>query len=125
LAIGFGVIAMILAGVGVFGVLWFHVSRRTKEIGIRMALGAQRADALRLVLRQSFVMTGIAVGIGLPLAVAAAWLLRAQFYGVGATDPRALLGSAALLSAIAIVAGVVPSQRASRVDPLIALREDG
>jgi ABC-type antimicrobial peptide transport system permease subunit len=125
LATGFGLLALILTAVGVFGVLWFHVSQRTKEIGIRMALGAQPADAMRLVLRQSLSMTAVAVALGLPLAVACAWVVRAQFYGVKPAEPLALIGSASLLTAIAIVASVVPSRHAARVDPLVALREDG
>ncbi|HEY4219105.1 MAG TPA: ADOP family duplicated permease [Gemmatimonadaceae bacterium] len=125
LATGFGFIALILTAIGVFGVLWFNVSQRTKEIGVRMALGAQRSDAVRLVLRQSFIMTAIAVAIGIPLAIGCAWTVRAQFFGVGPTNFPTLLGSSLLLAAIAMIASLIPCQHAARVDPLVALREDG
>jgi ABC-type antimicrobial peptide transport system permease subunit len=125
LATGFGIIALILTSMGVFGILWFYVSRRTREIGIRMAMGARPADAMLLVLRQSMTMTVIGLALGLPLAIGAAWTVRAQFYGVGPADPLVLLGSSMLLAAIAVVASVVPIRYATRVDPLVALREEG
>jgi ABC-type antimicrobial peptide transport system permease subunit len=125
LATSFGALALMLTAVGVFGSLWFHVTQRTKEIGIRMALGAQAADAVRLVLRQTLVMATIAVAFGVPLALACAWMVRAQLYGVKPADPLALIGAAALLTATAIAASVIPSRRAALVDPLIALREEG
>jgi predicted permease len=124
LATGFGVLALVLTAVGVFGVLWFHVSLRTKEIGLRMALGAQRADAVRLVLRQCVAMTAIAVVLGVPLAIGAAWVIRAQLYGVRPTDPKSQIGAVALLTAVGIAASIVPARRAAAVDPLTALRDE-
>ncbi len=118
-ASGFGVVALLLASIGIYGVLAHQVSHRTREIGIRMALGGEPASILRLVLRDGAVL--VAAGI------AGAWALRqiiaSQLYGVGALDPLVLGTVGAVLSAAAFVAGLIPARRASRVNPVVALAQ--
>jgi ABC-type antimicrobial peptide transport system permease subunit len=124
LATAFGGLAVLLAAIGVLGVLAFQVARRTKEIGVRMALGAQRADTVMLVVKQTLGMLAMALVVGVPCAAAAAWLVRSQLYGVAPWDARALLAGAAVILVAGLVASALPSYRASRVDPLVALREE-
>jgi ABC-type antimicrobial peptide transport system permease subunit len=124
LGTAFGVLAVLLATVGVLGVLAFQVTRRTKEIGVRMALGAQRRDTVFLVMRQTLGMLGVALAVGLPCAAAAAWLVRSQLYGVAPWDPRALLAATVITLAAGLAASAIPSYRAASVDPLVALREE-
>jgi putative ABC transport system permease protein len=118
----FGLLALALTAVGLNGVVAYTASQRTHEIGIRMALGAQPGDVLRLVLGQGTkpVLVGIAIGL------VASWtlmrLLASLLYGVSASDPLTFIGVAALLSAVALVASYLPARRAMRVDPLVALR---
>jgi predicted permease len=122
LATLFGVFALVLAAVGLYGVVAYNVARRTAEIGVRMALGARPADALWLVVRQTLAMTGIGVAIGLPLAILAARAIGSQLYGIGASNPSAMLAAVAMLAVAGGAASVVPARRASRVDPIEALR---
>ena len=115
-------VALVLAAIGIFGVISYTVSRRTAEIGVRMALGARPGDVARLVLSQGFVIiaTGIAAGLG-----AATWLsryIRTQLYAVSPLDPAVYAGVAALLAAVAIVACLIPARRAAKVDPMVALK---
>jgi putative ABC transport system permease protein len=117
-----GVIALVLACVGVYGVMSFSVAERTHEIGIRMALGAQRGEVLRLVLRHGLLLAGIALGIGLPVSLGLSRLLARLVFGVSATDPATFAGVSALLLLVAIAACYFPARRAMRVDPVIALR---
>jgi len=124
LATAFGALAVLLSAIGVLGVLAFQVARRTKEIGVRMALGAQRRDTVALVVRQTLGMLATAVAFGVPCAAAAAWLVRSQLYGVAPWDVRALLAAAGVILVAGLAASVVPSYRAACVDPLVALRED-
>jgi predicted permease len=124
LATLFGSLAVSLAAVGLYGVVAYNVSRRTQEIGVRMALGARPRDVTWLVVRQTLIMTGIGIVIGVPLALVAARAIGAQLYGVGASDPRAMLGAATLLVLVGAAASVVPGGRAARVDPSEALRAD-
>lgn len=123
-AIGFGVVALLLAGIGVLGVLSFHVARRSREIGIRMALGANATDTLLLILRQSGGMLGVALLVGMPVAEAMAVALKSQLFGVAPLDVRAVGLSVLVLLAIAGMAMLVPARHATRVDPMIALRSD-
>jgi predicted permease len=120
----FGIVALVLAAVGLYGVTAYSVARRTNEIGIRMALGADRDDILGIVLKGAFrrVITGIV--LGLPLAVGAGYLLSAQLYGVSFWDPAALSVAAGSLAIAAFVAAIVPAARASRIAPMRALRID-
>lgn len=118
----FAGLALILASVGVYGVISYSVAQRTHEIGIRMAMGADRGDVLRMVLRQSLVIALIGVAVGLACAAGLTRFLAGQLYGVSATDPVIFLAVAALLTAVAAVASWVPARRATGVDPLMAMR---
>ena len=115
-------VALALGVVGIYGVISYTVSQRTREIGIRMALGAQRRDVIRMVLRQGVILAGIGVVVGLVAAVGLTRFMSSQLYGVEATDPVTFAAVAALLSAVALVASYLPAWRASRTDPLVALR---
>jgi predicted permease len=119
---GFAVLALLLASVGLYGALGYAVTRRTNEIGIRLALGATRGRVLRSVLRESSVLVAIGVAVGAPAALALSRLLSSLLYGVAPTDPWALIGSVAALFVVALTAAAQPAWRAMRVDPLIALR---
>jgi predicted permease len=120
----FAILALILAAVGLYGVLGYSVARRTAEIGLRLALGASRAGVLRSVLRQclAVVLTGMA--IGLPFTLLLSRPLGSLLYGVAPTDPRILAGAAASLVLVGLAAAAVPALRAARVDPLVALRHE-
>ncbi len=120
----FGAIALILAVIGVYGVMAYSVSQRTQELGIRRALGAGGRDIVRLVLRQSAMLAGISAVIGLGLAFAATRGLSTFLFGVSAFDPVVFGGVTAVLVGSAITASLVPARRATRVDPLVALRAD-
>ena len=123
-AVSLGAVVLLLAAIGIYGVTSYSVNRRTREIGIRMALGADRASLLRLVIRQGVVLTGIGIAIGLALGAAGAQLLRSLLFGVSALDPIAFGGAAALLAAVSAAASYLPARRATRVDPMLALRAD-
>ncbi len=118
----FGAVALFLAIVGVYGVRSYAVARRTREIGIRMALGATTADALRLVLREGLILTLVGVSVGALLALAAGKLLGSMLYEVSGTDPLILVAAPLLLAAISLVACYLPARRAARVNPIVALR---
>jgi ABC-type antimicrobial peptide transport system permease subunit len=120
----FGIVALLLAAVGMYGVTAYGVVRRTAEIGIRMALGADRAKVVRMVLRGagSRVLIGIAAGV--PLAIGAGRSLSAELYGVASWDPLALLLAACALSVCAFIAAVIPATRAASISPTSALRTE-
>jgi predicted permease len=119
----FGALALALASVGLYGLVAYGVNHRRRELGVRMALGAARGDVVRLVLREglALVAVGLAVGLGLSLAVSRA--LGSLLVGVPSSDPASFAGGALLLAAVAFVGSYLPARRASRFDPLIALRE--
>ena len=117
-----GIFAVLLTAIGLFGVIAYVVSQRTREIGVRMALGARQTDVLKLVMRQGLQVTSIGLCIGLAAAFAAARLLAPLLYGIGANDPATLAGVAIGVTAVSMLACYVPARRAMRVDPAIALR---
>jgi ABC-type antimicrobial peptide transport system permease subunit len=118
----FGVVALLLAAVGLYGVVAFAVAQRTREIGIRVALGAQSGEVLGLMLRQGMTLAGIGLLVGVPLAAVVAKLVSGFLVGTSAADPLVFLGAAGLLALVTLVASYVPARRASRVDPMLALR---
>jgi len=120
----FGAIALVLAIIGVYGVMAYSVSQRTQELGIRRALGAEGGDILRLVVRQGALLAGLGAVIGLGLAFAATRGLSSFLFGVSAFDPVVFSGVTAALVGSAVIASLVPARRATRVDPLVALRND-
>ena len=124
LATGFGILSMVLAAIGLYGVMTYAITRRTGEIGLRVALGAQRGDVLRLILFDALGIVAIGLTIGIPLAMAATRLLRSQLHGVGPADPAAFGAALFVLSGSAVLAALLPALRATRVAPLVALRQE-
>ena len=118
----FALIALMLTGVGVYGLISFSTRQRTHEIGVRMALGAQTRDILKMIIRQGLVLTASGVGLGLLGAVILTRFLQSMLFGVSATDPLTFIIISLLLAAVALVASYIPARRAMRVDPMVALR---
>ena len=117
-----GLTGLILAAIGVYGVIAFFVSQRTQEIGVRVALGATARDVVRMVVGQAFALAVIGVAIGGAAAFWATQALRTMLFQVQASDPIAYAGAAATLVLVAVVASTLPARRAARVDPMLALR---
>jgi predicted permease len=122
LSVAFGALATLLAAIGLYGVMSYSVARRTREIGIRMALGAERNSVMWLVLKEVAAMVVIGVAVGVPLALALSRIVQSQLFDLSANDPIAIAASAAILAFVALAAGYLPARRATRVDPMIALR---
>ena len=120
----FGVLALLLAAVGIYGVMSYVVAGRTREIGLRMALGAQAGDVLRLILRQGMLLAVIGAIIGLAIGFGGGRLLKTLLYGVSAADPITFVVVTVLLGAVTFLACWLPAHRATRVDPMIALRTE-
>jgi ABC-type antimicrobial peptide transport system permease subunit len=120
----FGVAAIGLALLGLYAVISYSVSQRTREIGIRMAMGARQVDVSRLVLLQGLRLTGIGMGAGLLAGLSLAHLIRAQIFGVHPSDPATLLAAIVLMGTTSLVAVYLPARRAARVDPILALRSE-
>jgi putative ABC transport system permease protein len=118
----FAILAVVLAAVGIYGVMSYTVSQRTQEIGVRMALGAQAANVRSMILMQTIKLTALGVAIGLAGAFLVARLLSSLLFGVGTHDPLTFLGVTLLLIVVAVVAAYIPARRAMRVDPIVALR---
>jgi len=117
-----GTLALLLAMVGLYGVVSYNVAQRTKEIGIRMALGANSGDIVRAVAANLTMPLTAAIGVGLLLAGALSFVMRSYLYGVHNLDPVSYLGSSGVLLGVAVLAAFVPARRALKVDPMIALR---
>jgi predicted permease len=118
----FGGLALVIAAIGLFGLMSYNVSRRTNEIGVRMALGAQRSDVLRLVMNESMVLVLVGVVVGVGTAIAAGRLVAALLFGLSPTDAGTMAIAGTVMVAVSALAGYLPARRASRVDPLVALR---
>jgi ABC-type antimicrobial peptide transport system permease subunit len=120
----FGFLATALAVTGLYGVMAYTVSRRTREIGIRMALGAVRTDVMWMVMREVLVLVAAGVGIGIPAAIALTYLIRQMLFGLQPNDPATIAGATVLSVLVASLAGFIPALRASQVEPTSALRYD-
>jgi ABC-type antimicrobial peptide transport system permease subunit len=118
----FAALAIVLAAVGIYGVISYSVGQRTYEIGIRMALGAERRNVLWLVVGKGFALTAVGVGVGLVGAGALTRFLSSMLYGVSVTDPLVFAGVSLLLTFVSLLASYLPARRAARVDPMMALR---
>jgi putative ABC transport system permease protein len=118
----FATIALVLAAVGVYGVISYAVSQRTQEIGVRVALGAQRGDVLRLIVGHGLLLGGVGIGIGLGAALGVTRFLRTMLFGVSPFDPVSFVGVSVMLAGIAVLASYIPARRAAKVDPVEALR---
>jgi len=118
----FGLLALTLASIGLYGVMAYNVAAKTNEIGIRAALGARPADILRIVMRETLTLVAMGVAFGLPSILAARLWLSSQLFGLTALDPMAIGVAVSLLAAVTVLAGYIPARWASRVDPVIALR---
>jgi putative ABC transport system permease protein len=116
--------ALLLTGIGIYGVMAYSVSQRTSEIGVRIALGAGKSSIFRLVVGQAMTIVAISLVVGLIGALAATRLLNSLLFGVGASDPVTFIGIVLLVSAVAFIAAWLPARRATRVDPIIALRAE-
>ena len=124
LSAGFGAVATLLASIGLYGVMAFVVARRRKELGIRLALGAEPGSVMLLVMREVLMLLAIGLAVGIPSAIGLGRYVSAQLYGMQATDPAIAIWTVVLLTVVSIAAGLIPAKRASRIDPILALRTD-
>ena len=124
LCAAFAGLALVIACVGLYGTVAFNVSRRTNEIGIRVTLGAQRGRIMWMILREVLVLTAAGLAIGIPLALAGSHYVRSLLYGIEPTDPVAIAIAIAALVTCGLAAGLIPARRASRIDPMVAVRHE-
>jgi ABC-type antimicrobial peptide transport system permease subunit len=124
LSIAFGLLALLLAATGLYSIMSYAVSRRTREIGIRMALGARATTVLAMMAGQGMKLALLGIGIGLAVSLAATRVLSSLLYGVSANDPVTFLAAAGLLTLIALLATYLPARKAMKVDPMVALRSE-
>jgi predicted permease len=122
LAAGFGLLATVLASIGLYGVMAFVVARRRKELGIRLALGAEPGGVIWLVMKEVLLLLSIGLAVGIPSALALGRLVSSQLYGIQGRDPWTAMATVVLLTAVSAAAGMIPAHRASRIDPILALR---
>jgi ABC-type antimicrobial peptide transport system permease subunit len=120
----FGGVALLLAAIGIYGVLSYSVAQRTQEIGVRMALGAGRGDVFALVIGQGARLAAIGIAIGVVLSFGVTRIIKSFLYNVTPTDPLSFVGTAAFLAVVALLAGYIPARRATSVDPIVALRTE-
>ena len=120
----FGALGLVLAAVGLYGVMAYTVEQRTSEIGLRMALGADRGSVVKMVMRGAFSQIGIGLALGIPVAIGAGKLMSDQLFGVKPWDPVMLTAAVLLLGLAALLASVIPARRAAGVEPIIALRNE-
>ena len=118
----FGLLALALASVGLYGVMAHAVSRRTNEIGVRMALGAQPGQILEMVMRETLLLVVVGVAAGVPIALGASRFIRSELYGLSPNDPFTILITTLVMLGVASLAGYLPARRATKVDPIVALR---
>ena len=124
LAVSFGVLATLLAGIGLYGVLEYATAQRTREIGVRMAFGSDRTGIVVLVLKDVLKLAGISVAIAVPVTMAMTRLLKSQLFGVSSADPEVLILATALVAGVAVIAAALPARRAANVEPMRALRSE-
>jgi ABC-type antimicrobial peptide transport system permease subunit len=124
LASFFAILALVLSAIGIYGILAYSVSRRTAEIGVRMALGAKKSDVLWLIMRETLVLLTIGAAVGVPAALATAHLIKSLLYGLEPSDPLTVTGAAVVLFAAGALAGFLPARRAASIEPTLALRSE-
>ncbi len=124
LASAFGILATFLAGLGLYGILAYSTAQRTREIGIRMALGAQRWTVVRLILQEILVLAGVAIAVTIPISIAATRALRNQLFHVSPTDAMVYAVAVTTIVIVSVLAGLIPARRAASVDPMRALRTE-
>jgi ABC-type antimicrobial peptide transport system permease subunit len=118
----FGLLAVFLSSIGIYGLMSYVVTRRTNELGVRVALGAERSQVLWLVMRESLWLVALGIAMGVPVALAGDRLVSSMLYGLRASDPVSLLAGVVVLTAVAALACYLPARRASQVDPMVSLR---
>jgi ABC-type antimicrobial peptide transport system permease subunit len=124
LSAGFGALATLLAAIGLYGVMAFVVARRRKELGIRLALGAQPGFVIWLVMREVLLLLAVGLAIGIPAAITLGKYVSTQLYGIHGSDPTVAMWTMVFLAVVSAAAGLIPAHRASRIDPILALRTE-